>query len=175
MFISYMQKKMVAKDLLSDVNLACQDCTLEALPGRKRLSSYTFWQKLCKDVQRNQNQSEIILGILKLLIPGLRFCQLIDFGTNGKGAKIEGTIHSWPVLGIRKPVWTVSLTSSLSSWLADFSEGPFYMCIKFYCFHGLFVLCLGSGILYFVFFEAIGTLAPKISHCSLGEGTAGPQ
>ena len=35
MFISYMQKKMVAKDLLSDVNSACQDLNAGGLTWAK--------------------------------------------------------------------------------------------------------------------------------------------
>ena len=34
---------------------------------------------------------------------------------------------------------------------------------------------IGDLALKFRFFEAIGTLAPKLTHCSLGEVTAGPQ
>ena len=132
--------------------LPARICTLEALPGRKRLSSYTFWQKLCKDVQRNQESIRNHPGNSETIDSWLKVLPTYWLWDQRQGSENRRNYPFLAVLGIRKPVWTVSLTSSLSSWLADFSEGPFYMCIKFYCFHGLFVLCLGIWHSIFRFF-----------------------
>ena len=56
MFISYMQKKMVAKDLLSDVNLACQDLHAGGLTWAK---TTVILYLLAKIVQRCAKKSRI--------------------------------------------------------------------------------------------------------------------
>ena len=61
-FISYIQKKMVAKDLLSDVNPACQDLNAGGLTWAKTtviLYIYILGQKI---VQRNQESIRNHLG-----------------------------------------------------------------------------------------------------------------
>lgn len=58
-YISYMQKKMVAKDLLSDVNSACQDLNAGGLTlAKKTVILYV----LAKIVQRNQESIRNHLG-----------------------------------------------------------------------------------------------------------------
>lgn len=58
-FISYMQKKMVAKDLLSDVNSACQDLHAGGLTWAK---TTVILYLLAKIGQRNQELIRNHLG-----------------------------------------------------------------------------------------------------------------
>lgn len=58
-FISYMQKKMVAKDLLSDVNSACQDLHAGGLTWAKMT---VILYLRAKSGQRNQESIRNHLG-----------------------------------------------------------------------------------------------------------------
>lgn len=164
---------MVAKDLLSDVNSACQDLHAGGLTWAK--TSVILYLR-AKIGQRNQESIRNHLGNSETIDSWLKVLPTYWLWDQRQGSENRRNYPFLAVLGIRKPVWTVSLTSSLSSRRANFFEGPFYICPYNSILTVSIGVLIGDLALKFRFLRPLAHLARNyITHCSLGEGTAGPQ